>query len=57
MDTPIKLLLLMPAHSIIVARFGMLLKQLSPFRIANRELVLIRKVGRLMLNKGSGTGL
>lgn len=47
----------MHAHSIIVARVGMLLKQLSEFRIANQEFVLIRKVGHLILNKDSSAGL
>lgn len=46
----------MHAHSIIVAQFGMLLKQLTSFRIANQGFVLIRKVGHLILNKDSSTG-
>lgn len=46
----------MHAHSIIVAQFGMLLKQLSWFRIANEEFFLIKKVGHLISNKDSSTG-
>lgn len=53
-DTRIKLLLLMRAQSVIAARFGTLLRQLSPLRIADQELVLIRKLGHLALNQGSG---
>lgn len=47
----------MHARSIIVAQFGTLQKQLSQFRTANQESVLIRKVGHLISNKDSGTGL